>query len=349
MLYDKETMALRADGLSGGRTTRMVEAVMTQRPALHVPARVIPVPAHLSEPAQDFLSLPNPGVASYPAPDDAAGWKAHIAAGDDNIMTHYLSGMPPFDGTIVDRHVGDARGYELIPAGVTAADRRVYLDIHGGALIMGGGEVCRKMAIGSALRLGARVVTVDYRMPPDHPYPAGLDDCVAFYRALLEDYRPHEIIVGGGSAGGNLAAATILRARDEGLPLPAGSVLVSPEVDLTESGDSFQTNAGIDGMGTLMAANRLYAAGADLADPYLSPLFGDFVRGFPPSLITAGTRDLFLSNAVRMHRALRAADVPAELHIVEAATHGAFGGPSPESAAIDREIRLFCDRVWAGG
>ena len=183
-------------------------------------------------------------------------------------------------------------------------------------------------------------------MPPDHPYPAGLDDCLAFYKMLLRDHAPSEIIVGGGSAGANLAGALLLRARDEGLPLPAAAMLMSPEVDLTESGDSFRTNAGIDGMGTLMQANLLYAAGAPLDHPYLSPLFGDFSKGFPPTLVTAGTRDLFLSNATRLHRALRAAGVPAELHILEAAAHGSFGGGSPEEAELDREMRGFCEKWW---
>jgi acetyl esterase/lipase len=94
-------------------------------------------------------------------------------------------------------------------------------------------------------------------MPPDHPYPVPLDDCVAAYRALLRDHRPDDIVVGGVSAGGNLAAALILRARDEGLPLPAGAILLTPEVDLTESGDSFRTNLGLDPLLTrsLMPAN----------------------------------------------------------------------------------------------
>jgi acetyl esterase/lipase len=184
-------------------------------------------------------------------------------------------------------------------------------------------------------------------MPPDHPYPAGLDDCIAFYRALLREHDPAEIVVGGASAGGNLAAALILKARDEGLPLPAGAVLITPEVDLTESGDSFQTNIGIDRTlrQSLMPANLLYADGRDLTDPCISPLFGDFTKGFPPTILTAGTRDLFLSNAVRMHRALRSAGIPAELHVVEALSHGFFGG-APEDRAIDREVRAFCDARW---
>jgi acetyl esterase/lipase len=124
-------------------------------------------------------------------------------------------------------------------------------------------------------------------------------------------------------------------------------VIATPEIDLTESGDSFRTNAGIDAMGSLMQANLLYAGGEDLTHPYLSPLFGDFSQGFPPTLITAGTRDLFLSNAVRFHRKLRAAGIPAELHIVEAAAHGNFGG-APEDAELDAELRSFCAAKWSG-
>jgi acetyl esterase/lipase len=124
---------------------------------------------------------------------------------------------------------------------------------------------------------------------------------------------------------------------------------LSPEIDLTESGDSFYTNAGIDGMGSLMQANLLYAGTHDLAQPYISPLFGDFSKGFPPTLLTAGTRDLFLSNATRMHRALRAVGIPAELHLLEAAAHGAFGGNAPEEAELDREMLEFCNKRWGRG
>lgn len=314
---------------------------------LRVPERTIPVPAHLSPEARAWLSMPRPASGTgYPALDDAEGWKRHIAASDAMIMQLYIGGKTDAPCTLTERREGGAVAYELVPEAVAAGDRRVYLEIHGGALIMGAGEVCKGMARSTATRVGAKVVAVDYRMPPDHPYPASLDDCLAFYRALLRDHDPSQIIVGGGSAGGNLAAATLLRARDEGLPLPAAAVLISPEVDLSESGDSFHTNAGIDGMGSLIPANRLYAGGADLTHPYISPLFGDFSRGFPPTLLTAGTRDVFLSNAVRMHRALRDAGVPAELHILEAAAHGAFAGTSPEEASLDRDIRGFCDKWW---
>jgi acetyl esterase/lipase len=163
------------------------------------------------------------------------------------------------------------------------------------------------------------------------------------YRAALKERPPSHVFVGGGSAGGNLAAALVARAKDEGLPLPAALVLISPEVDLTESGDSFHTNLGIDNvLGSLMQTNLLYANGHDLGHPYLSPLFAD-VTGFPPTFLQAGTRDLFLSNTVRMHRKLRSAGVEAELHVFEAMPHGGFAG-APEDFEVRVEMRRFLDK-----
>jgi acetyl esterase/lipase len=247
--------------------------------------------------------------------------------------------------TVAELDVDGVHVYDVCPDGVADDDPRVVLEIHGGALVMGAGEACKVTALGAVDRLGRRMWAVDYRMPPDHPYPAGLDDCLAVYRRLVAERGAANVVVRGGSAGGNLGAALVLRARDEGLPLPAGAVLLTPEVDLTESGDSFRTNLGVDTVLTasLMPQNLLYAAGHDLADPYVSPLFGDFTEGFCPTMVTAGTRDLFLSNAVRLHRALRRAGVRAELHVTEAAPHGSFFGVAPEDREIDAEVKLFVD------
>jgi monoterpene epsilon-lactone hydrolase len=192
---------------------------------------------------------------------------------------------------------------------------------------------------------------VDYRVPPAHPYPAALDDCLGVYKHLLDRHAPASIAISGLSAGGNLAAACLLRARDEGLPLPAAALLMTPELDLTESGDSFHTNRTIDVAlpRGLPRANALYADGADLAHPYLSPLFGDFGPGFPPAFLQTGTRDLFLSNTVRMHRALLVAKQYAELHVWEGMPHAGFGGATPEDVEMQTAMRDFLVRIagWA--
>ena len=315
---------------------------------VRVPARDVPIPAFLSDVAKASL-MPQGGSLPYPAMDDKAGWRAYVEAVDQNVLPMLRMMIPQAAAEVEERDADGARVYEIVPPGLSPDDRGVILEIHGGGLIMCGGELCRLMGTGAALRLQKRVWSVDYRMPPDHPYPTPLDDCLAAYRALLREREPHEIIISGGSAGGNLAAALILRARDEGLPLPAGAILATPEADLTESGDSFNTNNGVDpGLRSLMTVNLLYADGHDLAHPYLSPLFGDFTKGFPRTLLTTGTRDLYLSNTVRMHRALRAADIPAELHVTEAGPHTGFPG-GPEGAEIDRELRRFIAEALGAG
>jgi monoterpene epsilon-lactone hydrolase len=314
-------------------------------PPLNVPPRVIPIPSSISPEAQSMLAIGAISSPEFPPMEDFEAWRKFRSESEEVVLS-YLTSRFPKEGIVVTKMELEGVGvFAISPPDVGPDDPRIYFDIHGGGLTMGGGDCCRAMSTLTALSVGMHVWAVDYRMPPDDPYPASLDDCVAVYRALLREHRPDEIIVGGGSAGGNLAAGLILRARDEGLPLPAAAVLLSPEVDLTESGDSFQTNLGIDTVLTrsLMPANLLYAGGHDLSDPYVSPLFGDFTRGFPPALISSGTRDLFLSNAVRLHRALRSAGILADLHVLEAAPHGGFMAETEEDQALDAEIRSFIE------
>jgi epsilon-lactone hydrolase len=276
-----------------------------------------------------------------PELSDVDGWLRYVELSNPRMVERFPVDLPV---TGEDTEIAGVRTFVLRPDDVPDDDHGpIYLNLHGGGLILGGGEACRASGSLAALSSGMRTWAPDYRMAPLHPYPAALDDCVAVYRALLDVRPPADVIVGGGSAGGNLAAALVVRAKDEGLPLPSALVLLTPEVDLTESGDSFHTNLGIDNvLGSLMATNLLYANGHDLAHPYLSPLFAD-VTGFPPTFLQAGTRDLYLSNTVRMHRKLRAAGVEAELHVFEAMPHGGFGG-APEDLEVRDELRRFLDR-----
>jgi epsilon-lactone hydrolase len=324
------------------------------RPVYHLPARDIPVPTSISAEAQAILArgplMPDSG---YPPLDDHDAWRAMIAERENMVLQMMAAagtqgGAEPSATQAGELDLGGFPVYVILPAGVSPEDRRVYLDIHGGGWIQGGGEVCRSAALRQAPIYGARVWAVDYRMPPDYPYPTPLDDCLAAYRALLAEREPGEIIVGGPSAGGNLAAALILRARDEGLPLPAAVVLNTPATDLTCAGDTWQTNLGLDTVltGDAQPSMLLYAAGHDLRDPYISPLFGD-LKGFPPTILSSGTRDRLLSDTVRMHRALRAAGVPADLHVQEAAGHGRFLGQAPEDREHFQEVRRFMEEHWS--
>lgn len=306
-------------------------------------ARDIPLPRSISPEAQQLLALAIKHVQSepFPAADaPAAVWKERIARMDAAVLAGLkaLDAVPGIQDTV--ESLDNLPVYVAEPSGAVA-DAGV-LELHGGGLICLSGEPCRLMGRRSAMMTGLRTYSPDYRMPPDHPYPAAVDDCINAYRWLLGRYRPERIVISGASAGANLAAAVTLRARDEGLPLPAGVVLRTPEVDLTESGDTFETLLGLDCIlpNRIMEASLLYAAGEPLTSPYVSPLYGDFTKGFPRTFLQSGTRDLLLSSTVQMHRALRRAGIPAELHVWEGMPHGGFGG-APEDAELAAEVRRF--------
>jgi acetyl esterase/lipase len=313
---------------------------------VHLAAREIAPPSTISDGARRHLSV---GAAvpptERPGPGDVDGWRRAIMASEEMfrpIVDGILAGSTAI---LSNERIGGVATYIGVPKDHSVG-APVYLYFHGGAFVFGGGRFARAQAAANAERLGCTVVSVDYRMPPDDPFPAAPEDCLAVYAALLERFAPGEIVIGGGSAGGNLAAATILLIRERGLPMPAGLVLLTPEVDLTESGDSFQSNELLDVMlkRGLPECNLLYAGGRDLADPLLSPLFAD-VAGFPPTFVQAGTRDLFLSNAVLFHRKLRRAGIEAHLHVWEAMPHGGFGGATPEDAEVYEEVGAFIRSV----
>jgi acetyl esterase/lipase len=285
-----------------------------------------------------------PPPRELPALDDIEGWKTYVAETDGFVRSMVGDMSAGFAGTIEERDIGPCLLYEVTPEGVPKNDRRVFLDIHGGAWVLGGGDLCKMTTIPLAKAIGVRAWTVDYRMPPDHPFPTPLDDCLTAYRLLLSERHPSEIIVSGASAGGNLAAALILRARDEGLPLPAAVVINTGAFDLTGAGDSWLINDGIDNVlsGPVEPCTQIYAGSHDRREPYISPLFGD-LAGFPPVILLTGTRDRLLSDNVRMHRALRSAGVEAELHVWEAAGHGGFLGMAPEDAERFAELGRFVE------
>jgi acetyl esterase/lipase len=318
---------------------------------LLVPAREIPAPSTISEAAQATLKVQSPLAKLLfsdpePQPDDHEVWHRFISE-RERIGTSLLSAMPDrYPNTLKIHTLSNMNLYELTPESRLAeSSDYAALYFHGGGYTSGRDINAAHLAMPFADKLRMVTFSPDYRMPPEHPFPAAVDDAVETYKFLLKDLAPDRIIIAGRSAGGGLAAACLLKARDMGLPMPAASVLQTPESDLTESGDSFRFNNGVDNLARpIPNANALYANGQDLRDPYISPLFGNYEPGFPPTILTSGTRDLFLSNTVLMHRALRRAGVEADLHVWEAMGHGGFFETAPEDEEVWEELRRFIRR-----
>ena len=313
----------------------------------------IPAPRAASPEARAYLNTPFwAGARERLDPDDLEGWSAAIAQVDQMFAPLVEGMLAQADADVRKTDMGGVRVYVATPRDLPAQNRdKAHLYIHGGGWAFMGGEACGGQGAQQASRLGLTTYSVDYRNPPRHRFPAALDDCVMVYRDLLKTYRPQNIVISGGSAGGNLSAATALRIRDEGLPLPAAIALLTPCTDGTLASDTITTNHQLD---TVLKTDAMeefwavYAGGHDRADPYLSPVHGDFSKGFPPTFLQSGTRDLLLSDTVRLHRALRRAGVTAELHVWEAMPHGGFGGLSPEDSETTAEIKAFFERHWGG-
>lgn len=191
----------------------------------------------------------------------------------------------------------------------------VVLYIHGGAFVRDGGAMVELQSAIECLRMRCVHIGVDYRMPPDYPFPAGVDDCVAAYRSLIDVRSPQSIVISGVSSGAVLALAILRR----GLPMPGGLMLDGPFLDLAATADSFDFDPA--GAAFVRSAARLYSGGASLADPAVSPLFGP-VCGFPPTFIQVGERDVMLSDATAFHHKLEAAGRPSQLTVVAGAKHG---------------------------
>ena len=213
--------------------------------------------------------------------------------------------------------------------------------------MLGAGRAGLPEAIIIAHLVKIPVVSIDYRMPPEHPFPAALDDVLAVWRSLLAERPAKAMALGGTAAGGGLILASTLRFMELGLETPGALWAGTPWADLTKTGDSHFTNEGIDrGLvsyhGALEVSANLYADGRDLGTPLISPVYGDFV-GFPPTYLVTGTRDLFLSDVVRVHRKMRVAGVVADLNVYEGVSHGdyAFVMDSPEMDQVFGELGEF--------
>ncbi len=315
-----------------------------------VPGRIIPVPTSVSAELQTAIAMPYRNSEWLLNPPDTQGWKNAVAE-----LAHHSA---PAIEQIIDKlgvgvestTLGGVPVFIVTPAQTPARNtNRLLVNTHGGAYVFNPGRASLLEPAVIAATCGITVIEVDYRMPPDHPFPAASDDAITVWKAVLEMAPAANIGITGGSAGGGLALSTVLRATQEGITAPAAVAVQTPWCDLAPVGDSLKVHEWVDNVlitydaiGSRGAA--LYAGDHDITDPLLSPLRGD-VTGFPPIMLISGTRDLLLSQVVLMHRKLRKAGVHAELHLVEGASHFTyFIEPfAQESQDIFTEMARFLD------
>jgi acetyl esterase/lipase len=236
-----------------------------------------------------------------------------------------------------------------------ANTEHVILYFHGGVYVIGSAASTVPLVGDLARRTGAKVITVDYRLGPEDPYPAAVEDGRAAYEGLLgQGLDPAQIALAGESAGGGLAVAALLALRGAGLPLPACAFLMSPYVDLTLSGETLTEKQAVDPVLTphgLRVRVPDYLAGADAADPLVSPIFGD-LSGLPPLLIQVGSHEILLSDAVRLAGRAATADVPVTLEVTAGVPHvfQGFAALLDEGdAALDRASEFLTTQFAVSG
>ena len=315
-----------------------------------IEARTIPAPAGLSPEMLEVVQARR--IPPFiPAPQTTEAWlelqKAFDAPGEALGREAAAHNEVKYEVT----ELGGVRVYVVTPKSINARWRdRVFVHVHGGAWVFGGGDSALREAVWVAKGLGVKVVSVDYRRPPLHPFPAAIDDVVAVWQEVIKTQDPSKTALFGTSAGGNLSLATTLKLKEMGRPLPGAVFAGTPATDVEHISDTWHTFCGLDPLGCrapgsmIDGAVKVYAGSASLSNPLLSPVNGN-LAGFPPTILISGTRDLLLSDTVRMHRALRAAGVTTDLHVYDGQTHGDYMQnlmrPVPESADAQRELAEF--------
>ena len=324
----------------------------TAAPApLQVPAKTLPVPtADISPEMQKFIGAPlNPIWNDLWKTGEE--WRTFA----DKLAATTVEGIPGMlerlRVKIEPSTMDGVKVHVVTPDGMPPENRdRLLVHVHGGCYVLFPGQSGATEAIMMAGFGRYKVVSVDYRMPPEAYFPAALDDAMTVYKAVLRTAYPRNVAVFGTSAGGALTLEMVLRAKRDGVPVPGAIASGTPMSDVTKTGDTFHTNEMVDNVlvsrdGFCDAAAVVYANGHDLKDPLLSPVYGD-MHGFPPTILTTGTRDLLLSNTVRVHRKLRRAGVEAQLEVYEGQSHAhyQFDDRVPEAKEAFGEIASFFDK-----
>lgn len=319
--------------------------------AREIPARSIPVPSDVSTELKKAIES-NISIPWSYEPANREEWKQLVgehAAAYEKTVSGLLKTL---EIKCEPSSIEGVPVFILEPPVIPESNRdKVLIYFHGGGYVFNPG----KSGLGEGIYMATigkfKVIAVDYRMAPDFPYPAALEDAVKVYKAILKSYQAKNIGVFGSSTGGAMTLALCLLANQENLPMPGAIAPGTPWSDLSKTGDSYFTNEHVDNVlvsyeGLLESMAELYADGHNLKDPLLSPVYGD-MKGFPPAILGTGTRDIFLNNTVRTHRKLREAGVPAELLVIEGLSHWQYvmlPPDAPETRYYFSEVAKFFER-----
>ena len=318
--------------------------------ALEVPAKTIPVPTDVSPQLQKIIGAPLRSNWDI-HPKTGEEWKVVADAGAAALIKNVPGMLERLKVKVEKTNIDGVRVFVVTPETIAPENRnRQLIHMHGGCYVLNPGEASLPEAIFMAGFGHIKVISVEYRMPPEAYFPAALDDGITVWKAALKTTNARNMAIFGTSAGGALTLEMVLKAKELGLPLPAAIAPGTPMSDVTKVGDTFYTNAMLDNV--LVSPNgfcddgaRVYANGHDMKDPLLSPVYGD-MKGFPPTILTSGTRDLLLSNTVRVHRKLRQAGVEATLQVYEGMSHAHYirDDTAPETREVFEEISRFFDQ-----
>ena len=350
---------MRGDKFAGAVLTAAVTMELFGAPSMaqtpsnggaQVPARALPVPDTVSPQVQKLIAAPlRPGWEVLPKTGEE--WKPVSEAGAAATIRNLPGLKERLQVKVENTTIDGVRVFIVTPAQVAPEHaNRTFIHMHGGCYVLNGGEAGLPEAMLMASFARARIISVDYRMPPEAYFPAALEDGMTVWKSALKTTPPRNIAVFGTSAGGALTLEMVLKAKQDGIPMPGAIAPGTPMSDTTKTGDTFYTNELIDNVlvsrdGFCDAGAKVYAAGRDLHDPLLSPVYGD-MAGFPPTILTSGTRDLLLSNTVRVHRKLRQAGIEAALQVFEGQSHAHYlrDDTAPETREVFEEMGRFFDK-----
>jgi acetyl esterase/lipase len=308
----------------------------------------------VSPEARKYLeSLTDPAtLPAWPAPGDLAGWKRAWEAGEAESAARVRDTLKRYGPTVEKRTIGGIGVLSIKPKG-WKDNGKLLVHLHGGAYTMYSARSRLQSSVPAAHATGLRVLSVDYTVAPRGKWPKVTDEVLAVLAGLCkEGRRLKDIALYGESAGGGLAAGSVLKMRDKGLGLPAAIVLWSPWADITNRGDSAVTMRHFDPLYRyekhLKNAADAYAPARDQKHPYVSPVYGDYSKGFPPTLIQGGTRELFLSHFVRLYRAIDGGGGTAVLDLYDGMPH-VFQmrlemADAPETRAALKKMATFLKR-----